>query len=161
MMNRLEDLYLEAEASIRNSAYLEAKQMYEQMLTEEPTSAHVHNSLGWIYKTQLEDFEKAENHYRAAIKYEPSYPHPYINLAALLTDAERWIEAELILDASLSVAKVDKCAVHIRYGYLFELRQDFDLAIEHFKKALKFALTDERLEALKKDIARCEFKTTL
>lgn len=161
MNTRLEDLCLEADASIRNNAYLEAKQLYEQMLMDEPTSHHAHNCLGWLYKSQLDDYEKAEKHYRAAIKYAPSYPHPYINLAVLLTDMERWIELELLLDTAKEVAAIDKCTVQVRYAIMYELRQDFHKAIEHFKKAAKLALNDERFENLKKDIDRCLLKLEL
>ena len=61
-----EELYLEAEADIKNNNYAEAFKKYESILYEEPDSAPAHNSMGWLYKTQFDDYAKAENHFSTA-----------------------------------------------------------------------------------------------
>ena len=63
MNTNMEELYLEAEADIKNNNYAEAFKKYESILYDEPSSAPAHNSLGWLYKTQLDDYGKAENHF--------------------------------------------------------------------------------------------------
>ena len=52
-----EELYLEAEADIKNNNYAEAFKKYESILYEEPDSAPAHNSMGWLYKTQFDGAE--------------------------------------------------------------------------------------------------------
>src|SRR6187549_1297302 len=94
MTTRTEELFLEAEADIRNSNYPEAFQKYEDILYEEPGYAPAHNSIGWIFKTQFDNYKKAELHFHAAIKADPNYPHPYFHLASLLLDQERFAELE-------------------------------------------------------------------
>ena len=63
MHSKMEELYLEAEADIRNNSYVEAFRKYETILYEEPGNAPTLNSLGWLYKTQIEDYKKAEKFY--------------------------------------------------------------------------------------------------
>ena len=51
MTTQLEELYLEAEADIKNNNYAEAFKKYETILYEEPGNGPTLNSLGWLYKT--------------------------------------------------------------------------------------------------------------
>ena len=53
-----EELYLEAEADIKNNNYAEAFKKFESILYEEPDSAPAHNSLGWLYKDSLMIMQK-------------------------------------------------------------------------------------------------------
>jgi tetratricopeptide (TPR) repeat protein len=69
-----EELYLEAEADIKNNNYAEAFKKYESILYEEPDSAQAHNSMGWLYKTQFDDYAKAENHFQTASNAIPYIP---------------------------------------------------------------------------------------
>jgi tetratricopeptide (TPR) repeat protein len=103
MNTRTEELYLEGESAIKNGNILEAKQTYETILLDDPQCYYAHNSLGWIYKTQFDDYKKAENHYKAAIRFGPTYPHAYYNLIYLLTDLERFEELEHFLKGCLQV----------------------------------------------------------
>jgi outer membrane protein assembly factor BamD (BamD/ComL family) len=48
MNTNSEELYLEAEADIKNNHYAEALKKYESILYEEPDSPQAHNSLGWL-----------------------------------------------------------------------------------------------------------------
>src|SRR5436190_15924560 len=118
MNSHIEDLYLEAENAIKNSNFIEAKHNYEAILLEDPQCAYAHNSLGWIYKTQFDDYAVAENHYRAGIKYNPHYPHSYWNLAFLLTDLERYNELEELMIQCLTVPTIDKALVYNRFGMI-------------------------------------------
>ena len=86
MNSHLEELYLEAEADIKNDNYVEAFRKYESILSEEPTHGPTLNSLGWLNKTQIENYKKAESYYLACIKTNPSYPHAYQNYAVLFND---------------------------------------------------------------------------
>ena len=46
MNTNMEELYLEAEADIKNNNYAEVFKKYESILYDEPDSAPAHNSLG-------------------------------------------------------------------------------------------------------------------
>ena len=57
--------------------------------------------MGWLYKTQFDDYAKAENHFSTAVKCDPLYPHSYFHIAALLMDMERIEELTRHLDRCL------------------------------------------------------------
>src|SRR5258708_12489036 len=92
MTTNSEELYLEAEADIKNNNYAEAFKKYESILYDEPSSAPAHNSLGWLYKTQFDDYAKAENHFLTAMRGDSLYPHPYFHLAPLLMYMKKFNE---------------------------------------------------------------------
>lgn len=158
MNSRTEELYLEGESAIKNGNILEAKQTYETILLDDPQCYYAHNSLGWIYKTQFDDYKKAENHYKAAVKFGPTYPHAYYNLIYLLTDLERFNELEQFLKSCLQVPVMDKSLIYNRFGLLEEMKENLEQAILYYKKAIKLCLIDDKIEDMKKNIARCEYK---
>lgn len=155
------ETYLEAENDIANKNFVEAFKKYESILFDEPTNAPTHNSLGWIYKTQMDDYRNAENHYLAAIKGEPAYPHAYLNYIILLTDTERFAEALTWVKKAMKIEAVDKAWLHHRLGLIHELQLKFDEAIFHYEKAMLLTLSDEKIKAYKEDVLRCEEKIQL
>jgi tetratricopeptide (TPR) repeat protein len=158
MNTNSEELYLEAEADIKNNHYAEAFKKYESILYEEPDSAPAHNSMGWLYKTQFDDYGKAENHFLTAIRCDPSYPHSYFHLAALYMDMERYSELNQHLEKCLRIRTVDKSWVYGRYALAEELKQEYDKAIFYFEKAMLVSQHDEKIRDFKLDIERCEMK---
>lgn len=158
MTTRTEELFLEAEADIRNSNYPEAFQKYEDILYEEPGYAPAHNSIGWIFKTQFDDYHKAEIHFHAAIKADPNYPHPYFHLASLLLDLERYTELENHLSYCLTLRSIDKSWVYYRYGMLSEMGGNFHKAISFYEKALINTMNNDKVKDYQTDIERCRIK---
>jgi tetratricopeptide (TPR) repeat protein len=161
MNTNMEELYLEAEADIKNNNYAEAFKKYESILYDEPDSAPAHNSLGWLYKTQFDDYGKAENHFQTAMKGDPLYPHPYFHLAALLMDMERFDELNRHLEKCLKVRTIEKSWVYGRYALIEELNQNFEKAIHFFEKAILSSQNDEKIKDYKHDIDRCEMKMAI
>jgi len=137
---------------------VDALRKYETILYDEPNHAPTHNSLGWIYKTQFDDYKKAEMHFRAAIKSDPKYPHPYFHYAVLLTDMERYEELKKHLDKCLTVATIEKSWVYYRFAIAEELKMNFDAAISCFEKAILNSLNDDKIKDYHQDIERCRKK---
>jgi tetratricopeptide (TPR) repeat protein len=158
MNTKTEELYLEAEADIRNSQFHEAFRKYEEILYEEPDYAPAHNSLGWIYKTQFENYQKAEIHFKAAISADPLYPHPYFHLASILADLERFQELREFLDRCAGIRTIDKSWVYFRSGMIEELHGQFTEAIRWYRKALLQTMNNEKVKDYQADIDRCTQK---
>jgi tetratricopeptide (TPR) repeat protein len=154
----IEELFLEAEADIKKNAHVEALRKYETIMYDEPDHAPTHNSLGWIYKTQFDDYRKAETHFKAAIKSDPNYPHPYFHYAVLLTDMERYDELKKHLEKCLTIPTIEKSWVYYRFAIAEELNMNFDTAISFFEKAILNSLNDEKIKEYHVDIERCKKK---
>lgn len=157
----IDELYLESEADIKNSLYSEAFKKCESILYEDPRHAPAHNSMGWLLKTQFDDYERAEKHFLTAIKSDPLYPHPYFHYATFLSDLERFDDLERHLQNCLKVSTVDKSWVHGKAANVAELDLDFKKAIQLYQKAILSTLNDEKVKAFSEDIERCKFKQTL
>ena len=158
MTTRTEELFLEAEADIRNSNFHEAFHKYEDILYEEPSYAPAHNSIGWIFKTQFDNYQKAEIHFNAALRADPDYPHPYFHLATLLLDLERYDELHRHLEKCLTIRTLDKSWVFYRYGMLQEMGGHFLHAIGYYEKALLNTMNNDKVKDYQQDIERCRIK---
>lgn len=161
MNSHLEETYLEAEADIKNSNYVEAFRKYESILIEEPANGPTLNSLGWLSKTQIEDFTKAEAYYKASIASDPQYPHSYLNYATLLTDMERFEELEELLQICFRIPTIEKSWVFMKFGLMEELKLNFGEAIANNEKAILVALSDEKIKDYQQNIDRCKNKIEL
>ena len=156
-----EDSYLEAEEAIRNTNYLHAKQLLENIIMDEPATAQAHNSLGWLYRTQFDDYDRAENHYKAAIRCNTNYQHAYINLIILYTNQEQWEKLKTVAGKALTRPLVDKSVIHYRLGIMEEYLQNFDAAIRYYQQAIKLCLNFDSIEDYKRAISNCEYKAEL
>lgn len=161
MTTQAEQTYLEAEADIRNSNYHEAFQKYESILYEEPGFAPAHNSLGWIFRTQFDNYEKAEMHLKAAIQADPLYPHPYFHLAGLYIDLEKFDELKSLLDKSLTIVTIDKAWVYYRFGMMQEIQGQYETAIAFYKKAIINSISNDKIKDYQADIERCTTKQSI
>lgn len=158
MATNAEELYLEAEGDIRNQAYAEALRKFDSILYDEPNHAPSHNSMGWIYKNQLDDFAKAEVHFLASIRSNPQYPHPYFHMATLLTDTERYAELDRHLALCLTIPTIEKSWVYNKRGLMEELRMNFEAAIRQYEQAILTSLYDDKIKEYRENIERCRQK---
>ena len=158
MNSQLVEIYLDAENDVRNNNYTEAFKKYDSILFDEPGNAATHNSLGWIYKTQMDNYSKAENHYLAAIKSEPDYPYAYTNYCILLMDQERFTDLEKLIQKALKIPTTDKAQLYYRLALANEIQLKFEEAISFYEKAILFSLSDEKIKSFREDITRIEEK---
>jgi len=117
--------------------------------------------MGWIYKTQFENYEKSENHFNAAIQADPLYPHPYFHLAATLIDLERFTELYRHLEKCLKVVTIEKAWVHHRYGMANELQGKYDAAIGNYQQAILNTMNNDKIKDYQADIERCKTKLNI
>lgn len=158
MTTNFEQLYLEAEADIRNSNYHEAFNKYESILYDEPDFAPAHNSMGWIYKTQFDNYEKAEMHFKAAIQSNNIYPHPYFHLASIYVDLERFDELKKLLERCLTIITIEKSWVYYRFGLMHEFKNNYDLAMKQYRQAILYCMNNDKIKEYQADIERCKTK---
>jgi tetratricopeptide (TPR) repeat protein len=156
-----EDLYLQSEQAIKEGDLIRAKSLIEQMLMEDPRSAIAHNSMGWFYRVQFEDYEKAEKHYKAALRFNPNYPHAYWNYAYMLMDLERFADLERLMDRAGRVPAINKAMVYNQLGEMREVQGDFAEAIHWYKEAIRRSVKNDQIETYWDNIERCEEKLAM
>ena len=76
----------------------------------------------------------------------------------MLRDQGRAVELEEVLKQAEKVQSVNRSSLYDELGSLYEIKEDFDQAIENYKKAIQFSLNNDYIDDLKKHIRRCRDK---
>ncbi|MFM1999497.1 MAG: hypothetical protein RL204_1444 [Bacteroidota bacterium] len=158
---RLDDLFFEADALIKEKKITEAISTLEIILVEAPDYGRAYNHLGWIYETQYKDYAKAEDMYKRCIAYDPNYTPIYLNTSILLSTLGKYDEQRELLQKALLVPGIDKPGIYNELGISSEMQGAFDEAIDHFKMAARLSLVENNIDLYLSSIARCKKKKTL
>jgi tetratricopeptide (TPR) repeat protein len=155
---RLDDLFFEADALIKDQKYTDAIATLEAILVEAPDYGKAYNHLGWIFETKYRDYKKAEDHYRKCIAYAPEYTPVYLNISIALSTMGKYEEQEKILLDALQVPGIDRATINNELGMKNELTGAFELAIEYYKTAIRFSLVDANVDLYVSSMERCKKK---
>ncbi len=143
---------------IRSNKIADAVNLLEGIIAEAPDYGKAYNHLGWVFETKLKDIRVAETMYKQCLAYNPDYPPVYLNLSIALSTLGKYDEVEALLKKALEVPGVEKSAIYNEYGILFELRQEYNAAIEKYKDAIRFSLSDVNVDTYSKSMNRCRTK---
>lgn len=158
---KLDDLFYEADAKIKDRNYADAMQTLEAILAEAPDYGKAYNHLAWLYDTKYRDLNKAAEYYQKCLVYEPEYAPVYLNYAAVLSTMHKWKELEELLRKALDVPAVDKASVYNEYGIMNELRGNYEEAIKNYKDAIRYTLVTENIDTYQSSVKRCQTKKSL
>lgn len=156
-----EDLLFEADELIRNNKIADAVNLLEGIIAEVPDFGKAYNHLGWVFETKLKDLSAAESMYKQCLAYCPDYPPVYLNLSIVLSALGKYDELEKHLNLALTIHGVEKSTIYNEIAILHELKQDFNLAIDNFKQAIRFTLSEANVDTYAKSIERCRKKREL
>ena len=62
---------------------------------------------------------------------------------------------------AMAVTGMNKSRIMNEYGLMYEIQGEYDKAIEHFRKAIRYTLSDVDLDVYEKSIKRCERKKSI
>ncbi len=158
---KLDDLFYEADAKIKERNYADAMQTLEAILAEAPDYGKAYNHLAWLYDTKYRNLSKAAEYYQKCLFYEPEYAPVYMNYASVLSSMNRWKELEELLGKALEVPGVDKATVYNEFGIMNELRGNYDEAILKYKEAIRQTLAIANIDTYQTSIKRCQKKKEL
>lgn len=161
MQQRLEDMFFEADALIKQGKITDAIAILEAILIENPEFGKAYNHLGWIYETKYFEFNKALDHYRKCLIYAPHYTPVYTNMSVILSTMGRFEEQEKLIMQALEVPGIDRAAMQNEMGILLELQGRYDNAILAFREAIRYTLVDANMDLYLKNIERCSRKRQL
>lgn len=155
MSSELENKYLESDALIKQGDYVNAKSILESLIFDYPNSGMVHNSLGWLYRTQMENYQRAGEHYKASINFDQEYPHSYFNYAYMLLDLDDPKGARQVLEKAFAIRSVNKPKLRYELARIYEYEGNWEKAQEYYKMALQSSINNELINDIERDLERC------
>src|SRR6185312_168788 len=130
---KLESMFQEADRLLNEKAIEEGFNMLQAILQEAPDFGKAYNHLGWIYETKYKDYAKAEEHYKKALEFNPSYNATYYNYAAVLSVLRRWDDLTALLNKAMEVPGINRSTIHNEFGIMYETQGKLKEAIDAYK----------------------------
>jgi len=118
-------------------------------LSYDPEDSDTLCLMGRIYSEILTDYEKAKLYFEEAMQYNVANlntPQYYIKC---LLDNEDLQEAEKLIEYSLTIKGIDKTKILLYKSLLFEIRFEYEKALEPLKTAKQFAYGQSMIDFLK------------
>ncbi|MGD2248537.1 MAG: tetratricopeptide repeat protein [Candidatus Methanofastidiosia archaeon] len=96
-----------------------------------------------ILLEEKKDFEKAEHHYKKALKINPEYAEAHYNYAILLKEKKDFEKAEHHYKKALKI-NPEYADAHGNLGILYSDQKKYSKAVKHFEKASKIFKKEKR-----------------
>ncbi|MES2775912.1 MAG: hypothetical protein V4722_17180 [Bacteroidota bacterium] len=155
------EMMLEVDQLISDGKIPEAVDVLNEILAEAPDYGRAHNHMGWIYDVKLKLLDKAEEHYKLAIKFSPEYASGYTNYAFLLSSQRRFTELEVVLKKADLCPTINRATIANEYGIMYESLGKFDDAIIFYKNNILYTFDNKVIDTAVANIERCKRKKEL
>jgi len=117
--------------------YAIALEKLEKALTQNPNLPSAHNTIASLYQ-HLNEMEKAEYHFKQAIRLQPDYSAAHNNYGVFLCQQKEYVEAgEHFLEAVKNPLYESPAKAYENAGLCVNRIPDQTLAEEYFRKALQ------------------------
>ncbi len=155
---QLEDQFLYADQLIKENKNAEAIEVLEAIIAEAPDFGKAYNHLGFIFETKYQDYTKAEEHYKLALKFAPNYTSVYYNYAIVLSTLKKWQELEALLIQAETIPSINRATIANEYAIMYEMRGMYDEAILKYKEYIYYVFDNKQIDNALSSIERCERK---
>src|SRR5216683_3096775 len=108
---------------------------HERALEIDSQLVQAHINLIQLYG-RLRQFEKAEEHYRAAVSLDPGSAEGYYDYGVLLLSAEKYEQAESAFRKMIEIDPLSSSA-HNNLGFLFERQARLPEAVAEYRRAIE------------------------
>jgi tetratricopeptide (TPR) repeat protein len=156
-----EELFIQADRLISEGATMEAVEKLSQILKRNPRFGKAYNHLGWVFETKYKNSPRAEEYYKAAMAYAPTYNAAYLNYCYLLSNAARFDELKAHLDKMSNLPGIAKDTIANEYAVMHEMQGNPQAAIDFYQQAAIMTLDSAKLDRYKDSIERCRKKIEL
>lgn len=134
--------------------YIKAKRLLAELLEDQPDYGRAHQLLGWIYASQLNQYEEAELHFKMAMQFDPGHAATYSDYMYLLKMTSR--HHEMVTFAEKVENKNGVNLSYIRYykAEAYEMLDEYGKAIATYKDAIRLSVEDEWISKCEEGVAR-------
>ncbi|MCC1484804.1 hypothetical protein [Winogradskyella immobilis] len=157
-MNHIEDLFFEADSLLSDDKVIESKNLLLEILADSPDYGKAHNHLGWIYHYKLVDFNKAEKHYKLALKYSKGYYASFSNYSYFLIDRNDYDEMLKFGSEALKVKEADIGLIYNQMAKSYELKFQLMNVYNFYKKAKMSCTAANYIEEINSSMHRVREK---
>ena len=156
-----EEMFAQADRLLNDGIIMEAVEKLTQILKRNPRFGKAYNHLGWVYETKYKNTERAEEYYKAAMKYAPNYNAAYLNYSYFLSNLGRFDELKTHLDRISNISGIAKDTIYNEYAIMYEMKGEPETAMDYYKKAAITTLDTLKLDKYQEGIDRCQKKLDL
>lgn len=156
-----EELFAQADRLLNDGVIMEAVEKLSQILKRNPRFGKAYNHLGWVYETKYKNTERAEEYYKAAMRYAPNYNASHLNYSYFLSNLGRFEELKAHLDKLSTLPGIAKDTIHNEYAIMYEMTGKPEEAMDYYQKAAITTLDSLKLDKYKEGIERCQKKLDL
>lgn len=114
--------------------------------------------MGRVYAEQLHDYETAKEYFVAALSEGIEVHYIYLYYIRTLMWNDEYKEAERLIDFAYKVKGIDKGALLLIEGQLYEAIENYELALATLKKAKKGGLNNGFVDYVDDEIYRVKRK---
>lgn len=147
-----------AEKMVVEGRVEEALNVMNNLLYDEPGYAPLHNYLGWTYLYYANNLDRAELHFRTALRFAPDFAPPYIHLGNLSMRKARYAEAIEFLREGLTKPEAIRVVLLETMAQAYEMLGDYRNAIRAYKEAAIASVVDFEVDRMLKSAKRCRKK---
>lgn len=153
-----EEMFIEADRLLNEGVVMQAVEKLGQILKRNPRFGKAYNHLGWVYETKYKNMARAEEYYKAAMRYAPEYNAAYLNYCYFLSNQGRYEELKAHLDKIAEIPGIAKDTVANEYAIMYEMQGNPQAATDYYQKAALITLDGAKLDKYKESIERCRKK---
>lgn len=156
-----ETMLAQANTLIQEKRSQESVELLLKILQRNPQFGKAYNHLAYVYEIDYRDYTHAEEYYKKAMQYEPTYSASYTHYARLLSNCKRFDELKAHLDIALTVPTVSEEVIYNEYALMYEMQQNPEAAMNYYIKAAMTTLEAKKIALYQESINRCKTKIEL
>lgn len=160
METNVEDMILKVDQLFDDGEYAEGRNLLEEILEMEPDCGRAHNHVGWLHYYKLDNYKRAEYHYKLAIKFSPRYPAAWLNYAIFLAYLGRTDELKDLAERALKVQGINRAAIHNQLGQVHEMQGRYEEALSYYNEAYMKATNKTDYKLFLENFTRAKSKTS-
>ena len=154
----IEERYVHAVEELRYGETAKALQLINGLIAADANYARAYYQAGIINYYYIKDYQAAGYYFSKCVEIEPNFPDVYEDLLKLLVFLNMELKAKTTASKALQVAGVNQRLIYHQLGLLEEKNQNYNGALDYYKKAYAYSFEKEDADDSNSDIERVKDK---